>query len=271
MGERFRANEQDTTEGSQGSCPSLKAAGETARRHSKLRTQDTTSSSLVLMALKISMVNRHTLNLTSRDLLKKIGNQKNSREYRDKETILRQGHAADAMFYIQAGNVKHSVTSRRGKTAVLAILRQGDFFGERCLASRSLRMSTATAIHQCTIARVKRSTMVRIIRQEPASAKLVISYLLSRIVRIEEDFVDQIFHSSEKRLAQTLLLLARFGRQAESKSVVLKVNQQTLAEIVGTTRSRVSHFMNGFRKMGFIHYNGGVQVRRGLFTFALRE
>ena len=217
------------------------------------------------------MVNKHSLNLTSRDLLKKIGKQKTSREYRNKETIFSQGDASDAMFYIQAGNVKLTVTSRRGKKAVLAILRQGDFFGERCLVSRSLRTFTATAIQQSTVARVKRSTMVRIIQQEPRFATLVISYLLSRILRIEENFVDQIFHASEKRLARILLLLARFGRKSESKSEVLKVSQQTLAEMVGTTRSRISFFMNRFRQMGFIHYKGGLQVRRGLFSFALQK
>ena len=217
------------------------------------------------------MVNNHALTFSSTDLLKKIGSRKTSRAYRNNEAIFRQGDAADAMFYIQDGNVKLSVRSKRGKRAVIAILRQGDFFGERCLVSRSLRMSTATSIHPSTIARVKRGTVARIIRQEPAFAKLVISYLLSRIVRIEEDFVDQIFNPSEKRLARILLLLARFGKPSPRNSAVLKVSQQTLAEMVGTTRSRVSFFMNRFRKMGFIHYNGGLQVRRGLLTFALQE
>jgi len=217
------------------------------------------------------MVSKDTLNFAAKDLLKKIGKDKTSREYCNQEIVFRQGDAADAMFYIQDGNVKVTVTSRRGKRAVLAILRQGDFFGERCLVRRSLRMSTATAIHQSTIARVKRETIVRIMQQEPSFAKLVISYLLSRIVLVEESFVDQILHSSEKRLARTLLLLARSGSQSDSKSVVLKVTQQTLAEMVGTTRSRVSFFMNGFRKRGYIHYKGGLRVHRGLFTFALQE
>jgi CRP/FNR family cyclic AMP-dependent transcriptional regulator len=216
------------------------------------------------------MGSKDTLNFAAKDLLKKIGKEKTSREYCNKETIFKQGDPSDAMFYIQDGNVKVTVTSKRGKRAVLAILRQGDFFGERCLVSRSLRTSTATAIHQSTIARVERTTIARIMQQEPAFAKLVILYLLSRIVRIEEDFVDQILHSSEKRLARILLLLARSGAQSESKSG-MKVSQQTLAEMVGTTRSRVSFFMNGFRKRGFIHYKGGLRVHRGLFTFALQE
>ncbi|HZQ18249.1 MAG TPA: Crp/Fnr family transcriptional regulator [Terriglobales bacterium] len=195
-----------------------------------------------------------------------------SREYRHKETIYKQGDAADAMFYVQDGNVKLSVASKQGRRkAVIGILRPGDFFGERCLVRRSLRMSTATAIHQSTITRVKTATIVRLLHQDPAFAKLVIYHLLSRITRIEEDFVDQFFNSSEKRLARILLLLARVGKRSERRSSVLKLSQETLAEMVGTTRSRVSYFMNRFRKMGYIHYNGGLQVHRGLFTFALQK
>jgi CRP/FNR family cyclic AMP-dependent transcriptional regulator len=214
------------------------------------------------------MVNARALGLTSKDLLKRIGSHKTSREYRNKEVIFKQGDTADAMFYVQDGNVKLSVTSVRGKRAVPAILRQGAFFGERCLISRSLRLSTATAIHPSTISRVKRSTMVRIIQKEPAFARLMISYLLSCIVRIEDDYLDQVFHTSEKRLARILLILARAGIKSDSNAVVLKVSQQTLAEMVGTTRSRVSFFMNRFRQRGFIHYNGGLQIRSGLVAFA---
>jgi CRP-like cAMP-binding protein len=216
-------------------------------------------------------MNRHVVNTTSRELLKKIGKRKTSRQYRHRETIFKQGDAANAMYYIHEGNVKLSVASKQGKKAVIAILRQGDFFGERCLVRRSLRMSTATAIHQSTIARVRTATMVQILHQDPAFAKLVIFYLVSRISRIEEDFVDQFFNSSEKRLARILVLLAPFGKQSEPKSAVLKLSQETLAEMVGTTRSRVSYFMNRFRKLGYIHYNGGLQVHRGLFTFALQK
>jgi CRP/FNR family transcriptional regulator, cyclic AMP receptor protein len=177
------------------------------------------------------MMNKHAPDSALRDLLRKIGNQKTSRGYRNKEIIYRQGDTADAMFYVQDGNVQLSVISKHGKKAVIAILRQGDFFGERCLVRRSLSMSTATAIHQSTIARVKRGTVIRILRKEPPFAKLFISYIVSRMGRIEENFVDQLFNSSEKRLARLLLLLARFEKQSEPQSPVLKLSHQTLAEM----------------------------------------
>jgi CRP/FNR family transcriptional regulator, cyclic AMP receptor protein len=197
--------------------------------------------------------------------------QTTTRDYRNSQTIFAQGDKADAMFYIQSGNVKLTVVSKRGKKAVIAILRNGDFFGEGCLARQSLRTSTATAIQSPTIARVKRATIVRIIRKEPAFAKCFISYLLFRMERIEEELGEQIFSSSEKRLARTLLLLAGFGLQTKPGPVLLKVSQETLAEMVGTTRSRVSYFMNRFRKRGFIYYNGNLRVHKSLFTFLLHE
>ncbi len=164
------------------------------------------------------------------------------------------------MFYVEAGNVKLTVLSKRGKKAVIAIFRQGDFFGEGCLGAPSLRMSTATAVHMSTIARVEKATIVRIIHEDPVFARLFIAHLLSRVVRIEEDFLDQLFNSSEKRLARTLLLLASFGTQSKPDPAILKVSQGTLAEMIGTTRSRVSFFMNRFRKMGLIDYNGSLRV-----------
>jgi CRP/FNR family cyclic AMP-dependent transcriptional regulator len=205
------------------------------------------------------------------DLFKWVNTQATSRDYRNKQAIYAQGDKADAMFYIQNGNVKLTVVSKGGKKAVIAILRHGDFFREGCLARQSLRTSTATAIQSPTIARVKRATIVRIIRQEPAFAKRFISYLLFRMGRIEEEFVDQIFSSSEKRLARTLLLLAGFGLQSKPEPVFLKVSQETLAEMVGTTRSRVSYFMNRFRERGFIDYNGSLRVHKALLTFLLNE
>jgi CRP/FNR family cyclic AMP-dependent transcriptional regulator len=217
------------------------------------------------------MAYKHTLTFNPLDLLKMVDTHTTSRSYRNRQAIYAQGDKADAMFYIQNGNVKLTVASKSGKKAVIAILRAGDFFGERCLARQSLRMSTATAIESSTVARVKRATIVRIIHEEPAFAKLFISFLLFRIGHFQDEFVDQIFSSSEKRLARILLLLAGSGLQSKSAPVLLKVSQETLAEMVGTTRSRVSYFMNRFRKMGFIDYNGSLQVHRSLLTFLLRE
>jgi CRP-like cAMP-binding protein len=205
------------------------------------------------------------------DLFKQVGAHATTRDYRNKQAVFAQGDKADAMFYIQHGNVKLTVTSRNGKKAVIAILRHGDFFGEGCLTSRALRRSTATAIQSSTIARVKRTSIARIIRQKPAFAGLFISYLLFRIGRTEEEFVDQIFSSSEKRLARILLVLAGTGRHSSPGPVLLKVNQETLAEMVGTTRSRVSYFMNRFREKGYIDYNGSLRVHRTLLTFLLHE
>jgi CRP-like cAMP-binding protein len=194
-----------------------------------------------------------------------------TRDYRNKQAIFAQGDKADAMFYIQNGNVKLTVASRSGKKAVIAVLRRGDFFGEGCLTRQALRISTATSIRPSTIARLKRATIIRIIHEDSAFAKLFISYLLVRIGRIEDEFVDQIFSSSEKRLARILLLQASFGPHSKPESAILKVSQETLAEMVGTTRSRISYFMNRFRKMGLIDYNGSLRVHRKLLTFLLHE
>jgi len=202
--------------------------------------------------------------------LKRVGSR-SSREYRNKEPIFSQGDAADAMFYVEAGNVKLTVLSKRGKKAVIAIFRQGDFFGEGCLETPALRRSTATAVQPSTIARLEKAVIVRIIHDDPVFARLLIAHLLTRVVRIEEDFLDQLFNSSEKRLARALLSLARSGRQSEPDSTVLKVSQATLAELIGTTRSRVSFFMNRFRKMGLIEYNGSLRVHKVLLTFFLHE
>jgi CRP/FNR family cyclic AMP-dependent transcriptional regulator len=197
-----------------------------------------------------------------------------TREYRSKQVVFAQGDAADAVFYIQSGKVQLTVVSTRGKEAVIGVLERGSFFGEGCLTAQPLRMSTASATQPSRIARVGRSTMLRLLHREPEFAELFTAYLLSRNVRIEEDLVDQLFNSSEKRLARTLLLLAHFGREPRAESVIPKVSQETLAAMVGTTRSRVSYFMNRFRKRGFIHYNGyngGLQVHSALLTVVLRD
>lgn len=216
------------------------------------------------------MANTRISNFNRRTFLKKIGTRKTAREYGNNQAIFAQGDAADSMFYIESGNVKLTVLSKGGKKAVIGILRQDDFFGEGCLARGAVRSSTATAIHPSTIARVTKPTLVSIIHSDPAFAKLLISYLLSRIGRIQEDFLDQLLNSSEKRLARTLLLLASFGKSSKTEPAVLKVSQGTLAEMIGTTRSRVSYFMNRFRKMGLIGYNGSVQVHRTLLAFFLQ-
>jgi CRP-like cAMP-binding protein len=203
--------------------------------------------------------------------LTRIEDGKTTREYRDKQVVFSQGDAADAVFFVQSGKVQLTVLSTRGKEAVIGVMDRGSFFGEGCLAAQPLRTSTAVAIQASTIIRVDRPTMVRVLHREPEFAELFIAYLLSRNVRIEEDLVDQLFNSSEKRLARILLLLAHFGKEPRPESVIAKVSQETLAAMVGTTRSRVSYFMNRFRKLGFIHYNGGLQVHSGLLTVLLRE
>jgi len=216
------------------------------------------------------MPGKRALIFTPTAFLKRIGSERSSREYLNQQSIFSQGDAANAMFYVESGNVKQTVLSKGGKKAVIGIFRKGDFFGEGCLGAPSRRMSTATAVQLSTIARMEKATIVRIIHKDPVFARLLIAHLLSRVVRIEEDFLDQIFNSSEKRLARTLLLLASFEAQSKSAPAILKVNQGTLAEMIGTTRSRVSFFMNRFRKMGLIDYNGSLRVHRGLLTFLLR-
>jgi CRP-like cAMP-binding protein len=203
--------------------------------------------------------------------LTRIEKGKTTREYRNKQVVFSQGDTADAVFFIQSGKVQLTVVSTRGKEAVIGVLERGSFFGEGCLAGQSLRISTASAIQASRIVRVGRNTMIRMLHQEPEFAELFTAYLLSRNVRIEEDLVDQLFNSAEKRLARILLLLAHFGKDSRPETVIAAVSQETLAAMVGTTRSRVSHFMNRFRKMGFIHYNGGLQVHSGLLTVVLRD
>ncbi len=213
------------------------------------------------------MANKNSLAFNYFGSSKSICTQSTTQEYRSGQSIFNQGDKADAIFYIQNGNAKLTVTSKSGKKAVIAILRQGDFFGERCVTSRSPRTASATAIRASTIVRVKRSDFVRILQQEPAFAKLFTSHLLFRIGRIEEDLVDQVCNSSEKRLARLLLILADFGRQAKLEPGIPKIDQGTLAEMVGTTRSRVSYFMNRFRAKGYIDYNGSLHVHAALQAF----
>jgi len=201
-------------------------------------------------------MNRPTLPFNSRNFLKRIGARKTTREYQDRQAIYSQGDAADAMFQIQNGNVKLVVASPHGKQAVVAILGPGDAFGEECLIHRSLRKSTATAIQHSRITCVKRGSLLHSIHQEPAFAKRMIAHLLSHLVRVEEDFVDRLLNSSEKRLARILLRLSHIDNESRDGTAFPRINQEHLAQMAGTTRSRVSYFMNKFRKLGFVDYNG---------------
>jgi len=182
-----------------------------------------------------------------------------------------QGDACDSVFYIQQGRVKLTVVSPQGKEAVIGILGPTDFFGEGCLTGQPVRTSTASAITECSIMRVQQATMIRLLHEQPDFSEIFVSYLLSRNLRIEEDLTDQLFNSSELRLARALLLLTRFGREDEPVPIVPKISQQTLAEMIGTTRSRVSFFMNKFKRLGFIKYNHGLEVHSSLLNVVLHE
>jgi CRP/FNR family transcriptional regulator, cyclic AMP receptor protein len=215
--------------------------------------------------------NATTRTFDPRTFLAAIEHGKTTRQYRNKQVVFSQGDPADAVYFLDSGKVELTVLSTRGKEAVLGILEEGSFFGEGCLAGQPLRMSTGIAIGASTLIRLDKSEMVRLLHKEPAFAELFTSYLLSRNARIEEDLVDQLFNSSEKRLARALLLLAHFGNDSKPESVIPKVSQETLAAMIGTTRSRVSYFMNRFRKLGFVEYNGGLQVHRSLLTVVLHD
>jgi CRP-like cAMP-binding protein len=205
-------------------------------------------------------------------LLTKLSAGKTSQVYRAAASVYSQGDAADAVFYIQSGRVKLAVVSKSGKEAVVAILSHGSFFGEGCLAGQLIRMATATADQKSTIVRVEKSAMVALLHQEPEFAEQFLAYLLSRNIRMEADLVDHLFNSSEKRLARLLLLMANFGQESKPMPLIARVSQETLAEMIGTTRSRVSFFMNRFREMGFIEYNGGgVNVHSSLVSVVLHD
>jgi len=203
--------------------------------------------------------------------LSKVNGERTIVEYRKNQIVYRQGDPADAVFYMQAGKAKVTVVSEQGKEAVVAVLGAGDFFGEGCLAGQLLRLATVATLSECAITRMPKTEIVNIIHTEPAFAELFISHLLTRNSRVEADLVDQLFNSSEKRLARTLLLLANFGKAGGPEPVLAKISQETLAEMVGTTRSRVSFFMNKFRKLGLIEYNGQIEVHRSLLNLVLHE
>jgi CRP/FNR family cyclic AMP-dependent transcriptional regulator len=188
-----------------------------------------------------------------------------------KQTIFAQGDLSDAVFYIQEGRVKLTVVATSGKEATIGILTQGDFFGEGCLAGQPLRMCSATAMDDCSVMHIDKKSMMEVIHRERAFSDMFVEYLLTRNIRYEEDLVDQLFNSSEKRLARILLLLAHFGKDGKPEVTIPKISQETLAEMVGTTRSRVNFFMNRFRKLGFVRYNGGLEVHSSLLSIVLHD
>ena len=206
-----------------------------------------------------------------KSFLAKVGEGRSIGSYGEDQIVFSQGDPADAVFYIQRGKVKITVVSKQGKEAVVAILGANDFFGEGCLAGQRHRMATALTMTDSVVVRLEKAAILRVIRQEPEFAELFIAHLLGRTIRVEADLVDQLFNSSEKRLARLLLLLANFGKEDKPEPMITKISQETLAEMIGTTRSRVSFFMNKFRKLGFIHYNGGIQVHSSLLNLVLHE
>ena len=217
------------------------------------------------------MARARTASFDPQLFLTKVGKGKTSLISHKKHTIFSQGDVAEAVFYIQAGKVKLTVVSQQGKEAVIAILERGAFFGESCLAGQVIRTATATAVEDSSIVRIDKEAMIRVLHEEPAFAELFMAYLLAHTIRIEEDLVDQLFNSSEKRLARVLLLLAHFGKEGKPETVIAKISQETLAEMIGTTRSRVSFFMNKFRKLGFINYNGELHVHSSLLNVILHD
>ena len=217
------------------------------------------------------MVPKRTPPFNPQTFLAKVGHGKTMLRTLKKRLIFSQGEAADAVFYIQEGKVKLTVVSQQGKEAVIAILEPGSFLGESCLAGQTVRTATATALENCSIVRMDRDAMIRVLHEEPSFAELFMTYLLTHSIRIQEDLVDQLFNSSEKRLARILLLLAHFGKEGKPEAVIAKVSQEMLAEMVGTTRSRVSFFMNKFRKLGFIDYNGKLHVHSSLLNIVLHD
>jgi CRP/FNR family transcriptional regulator, cyclic AMP receptor protein len=191
--------------------------------------------------------------------------------HRDKEIIFNQGGDADAVFYIRKGKIKVTVVSKQGKEAVVAILGIDEFVGEGCLSGQPKRLATAIALTECVTMRVTKKEIQRVLRHEPAFSQMFMSHMLARNIRVEEDLLDQLFNSTEKRLARLLLLLANFGKEGRPEPIIAKISQETLAEMIGATRSRVSHFMNKFRQSGFIDYNGRVEVHSSLLSVVLAE
>jgi CRP/FNR family transcriptional regulator, cyclic AMP receptor protein len=203
--------------------------------------------------------------------LQSVGASRRVEEFRKKQTIFSQGDSAESVMYVQNGSVKLTVVNEGGKEAVVAILGSGDFFGEGGMAGQKFRIATATAVLPTTVLIIEKDEMMRVLHTEHALSDRFISHILARNIRVEADLVDQLFNSTEKRLARTLLLLARYGQEDQSEKIFQRVSQETLAEMIGTTRSRVNMFMTKFRKLGFIEYNGGIKINKSLLTVVLHE
>jgi CRP/FNR family transcriptional regulator, cyclic AMP receptor protein len=218
------------------------------------------------------MATKRRLPFDAKSFLAKVGEGRTISKYRKDQVVFSQGDLAEAVFYIQKGKVKVTVVSDRGKEAVVALLGAEEFCGEGCLAGQPRRMATATAMTDCTIMRLQKASIIRVLHDEPGFSEIFISHLLARTIRVEEDLVDQLFNSSEKRLARLLLLLANFGKEGKPEPIIAKISQETLAEMIGTTRSRVSFFMNKFRRLGFVDYNGsGLEVHSSLLNVVLHD
>jgi CRP/FNR family cyclic AMP-dependent transcriptional regulator len=206
-----------------------------------------------------------------KSLLANVREGRTLSKYRKDEIVFSQGNLADAVFYIEKGKVKITVVSAQGKEAVVAILGTNEFFGEGCLAGQTLRIATVATMTESVITRLEKEAVVRMLHEQPEFAEMFITHLLSRTIRVEADLVDQLFNSSEKRLARLLLLLANFGKEDKPEPIIPKISQETLAEMIGTTRARVNFFMNKFRKMGFVSYNGGIEIHSSLLNVVLHD
>lgn len=226
---------------------------------------------VVVPRMGLVMKAKRTLPFKVETFLSTVNGGRTISTYRKKEKVFTQGEPADAVFYIESGSVKVCVVSARGKEAVVATHEKGNFFGEGCLTGQPLRLATVAAMTECVIMRIDKAAIVRVLHDEPKFAEMFMAHLLIRNARVEEDLVDQLFNSSEKRLARALLLMANFGKEGKTEPVITKVSQETLAEMIGTTRSRVSAFMNKFRKLGFIEYNGHLEVHNSLLSMVLNE
>ena len=215
------------------------------------------------------MGRKPTAEFDSKAFLTKTRTGRSISTYQKKQVVFTQGDPADAVFYIDRGQIKLTVVSERGKSAVVAMLGRGDFFGEGCLAGQPVRMATASVMTDASVVRIDKRVMMRLLHEKSIFSERFMAHLLARNVRFEEDLVDQLFNSSEKRLARVLLLLARFGKEGKTEPVIAKISQEVLAEMVGTTRPRISGFMNKFRKLGFIEYNGGLHIHSSLLNVLL--